>query len=85
MGASGSELWVHGELARRSRDPRVETNVPECGGTTPDGIAGNDQPWVLGFDTSRSGDMLDGLVSHFDGGALDALQISGVRRNFLQP
>jgi hypothetical protein len=85
FGAPGSELWVDGKLALRTGDPRIETVVPECGGSTPDGIAGNEQPWVLGFDTSRSGDALDGLLQHFDGGALDALQISAVRRNFSKP
>jgi hypothetical protein len=85
FGAAGSELWVDHKLATRTGDPRIETVVPECGGTTPDGIAGNEQPWVLGFDTSRSGDVLDGLLQHFDGGALDALQISPVRRDFSKP
>jgi hypothetical protein len=85
FGAPGSELFVDGQLATRTGDPRVETIVPECGGSTPDGVAGNEQPWVLGFDASRSGDMLDGLLSHFSGGALDALQISAVRRNFQRP
>ncbi len=82
FGAAGSELWVDRKLATRTGDPRIDTVVPACGGTTPDGIAGNEQPWVLGFDTSRSGAVLDGLVQHFDGGALDALQISAVRRDF---
>ncbi len=85
FGATGSELWVDHQRAARTGDPRIETVVPECGGTTPDGIAGNEQPWVLGFDTSRSGDRLDGLLQHFDGGALDALQISAVRRDFSKP
>jgi hypothetical protein len=85
FGAPGSELWVDGKLSLRTGDPRIETIVPECGGTTTDGIAGNEQPWVLGFDTSRSGDALDGLLQHFDGGALDALQISPVRRDFSKP
>ncbi len=85
FGAAGSELWVDRKLATRTGDPRIETIVPECGGITPDGIAGNQQPWVLGFDTSRSGDVLEGLLQHFDGGALDALQISAVRRDFSKP
>lgn len=85
FGPLGSELWVDRKLALRTGDPRVETVVPECGGTTYDGIAGNEQPWVLGFDTSRSGDMLDGLLQHFDEGAIDALQISAERRNFQAP
>ena len=83
--APGSELYVDGRLATRTGDSRVETVVPECGGSTTEGLSGNDQPWVLGFDTSRSGDMLDGLVSHFSGGAMDALQISAVRRDFASP
>ncbi len=85
FGAPGSELFIDGALATRTGDPRVETVVPECGGTTTDGIAGNEQPWVLGFDTSRSGDALDGLLQHFSGGALDALQLSAVRRDFARP
>ncbi len=85
FGAGGSELWVDRKRAARTGDPRIATVVPACGGTTPDGIAGNEQPWVLGFDTSRSGDVLDGLLQHFDGGALDALQISGVQRDFSKP
>ena len=85
FGAPGSELWVDGVLAARTGDPRIETIVPECGTTTNDGIAGNEQPWVLGYDTSRSGDALDGLLQHFDGGAIDALQISLGRRDFQRP
>ena len=85
FGPPGSELYVDGKLAARSGDSRVETVVPECGGSTNDGIAGNEQPWVLGFDTSRSGDMLDGLLQHFSAGAIDALQISAVRRDFQAP
>ena len=85
FGPPGSELYVDGQLAARTGDSRVETVIPECGGSTTEGLSGNEQPWVLGFDTSRSGDMLDGLVSHFSGGAVDALQISAVRRNFAMP
>lgn len=85
FGPPGSELYVDGQLAARTGDSRVETVIPECGGSTVEGLAGNEQPWVLGFDTSRSGDILDGLLSHFSGGALDALQISAVRRNFQEP
>lgn len=85
FGDAGSELWVEGVLGTRIGDPRIETIVPECGSSTTDGIAGNEQPWVLGFDTSRSGDALDGLLHHFSGGAIDALQISAVRRDFSKP
>ena len=85
FGAPGTELYVDGQLATRTGDPRVETVVPECGGTTTDGIAGNEQPWVLGYDTSRSGDALDGLIQHFDQGCLDAFSISAARRDFQAP
>jgi hypothetical protein len=85
FGAPGSELYVDGQLATRTGDSRVETVVPECGGTTSEGIAGNEQPWVLGFDTSRVEDELQGLLSHFTGGAVDAFQISAVRRDFRAP
>ena len=85
FGGAGSELWVEGVLGTRTGDPRIETIVPECGTTTTDGIAGNEQPWVLGFDTSRSATALDGLLQHFSGGAIDALQISAVRRDFSKP
>jgi hypothetical protein len=85
FGPPGSELYVDGQLATRTGDSRVETVVPECGGTTSEGIAGNEQPWILGFDTSRLGDGLEGLLSHFTGGAIDAFQISAARRDFRAP
>jgi hypothetical protein len=82
FGPEGTELYVDGELAVRMGDSEIPTVVPTCGADTTGGTFGNDLPWALGFDTSRSSSPLQDLLSHFSGGALDAFRVSSVRRTF---
>jgi hypothetical protein len=82
FGPEGTELYVNAELAVRMGDTGVPTVVPTCGADTTGGTFGNDLPWALGFDTSRSSAPLQDLLFHFSGGALDAFRVSNVRRSF---
>jgi Concanavalin A-like lectin/glucanases superfamily len=84
FGPEGTELYVNGELAVRMGDTGVPTVVPPCGADTKGGTFGNDLPWALGFDSSRSSAPLQDLLFHLSGGALAAFRVSNVRRTFGQ-
>jgi len=85
FGPPGTELFVDGRLASRLGAPGVPTIVPDCGADTPGGIAGNDLPWRLGYDSTRADASGAGVLYHFSNGAIDELVISRTRRNFAAP
>lgn len=84
FGAEGFDLLVDGVRATRTQpivlDPTMDEEIA-CGGGSLLGIAGNDNPWVLGASSHHSmegtGDPVD---SFFRGGAIDHLRISSIRR-----
>ena len=88
FGPEGFELWVDGTRATYTEDIVVNPgstppNVTRCGGGTVRGIAGNDNPWVLG---ASSGGSMEGSAEptngHFRGGAIDHLRVASDRREF---
>jgi len=84
LGPPDMELYVDGvRQESTARFPLTETIVYECGTPTASGISGNDNPWTIG---ASSGGSVEGeaqpVGGFLDGGAVDQLRISRVRRAF---
>ena len=81
FGPPGLELFVDGERATRQQPTRfVGFDIP-CGTDSPRGISGNQNPWLLGADSSQSSEGSAEFVRGFLlGGAVDHLVIRSARR-----
>jgi hypothetical protein len=82
FGQAGTELYVDGVLGTRT-DMFTAFNVAyTCGvGDTRLGLAGNDNPWVVGvLQVASTEGQADALRDYFDDGAIDQLRISSTRR-----
>jgi len=84
LGPPRAELFLDG-VRGTTQQPvviLVDQNF-NCNTKHDEGIAGNDQPWVLGADNSLSADGETGDArSFFAGGAIDQVRVSRVRRDF---
>ncbi|MEQ8279247.1 MAG: LamG-like jellyroll fold domain-containing protein [Deltaproteobacteria bacterium] len=87
FGPGGLELYVDGDSSLQFgfvgyRGSNCNDNV-NCGGITNGGMAGNNDPLVIGATSEdSSAGTTDDLDDPFRGGRLDALRISSARRNF---
>ncbi len=87
FGPGGLELYVDGDASLQFglvgyRGANCNDNVT-CGGVTNGGMAGNNDPIVIGATSEDSeAGSTDELDDPFRGGRLDALRISSARRNF---
>lgn len=90
---TGLQLFINGSQHKRTGDVMTAAHalatkclrVETCDKTIDKGIAGNDNPWVIGAVTKFS---IDGGATpvHFSlGGAIDDLRISSVTREFTPP
>lgn len=89
FGAAGFELWVNGQRATRTDEvvfesPTFARTVWPCGGSLTIGLAGNDNPWILGVNGARTD---EGALTPIAGewlreGAIDHFRVSRVRRDF---
>jgi len=84
FGVPHAELYVDGKLAQETAKvatrfgSKIETNA--CGVTGPAGIAGNQNPWVIGALNSRSADGTINSPHSALAGAIDNLLISRARQ-----
>lgn len=80
FGAPDLELFVDG-VAAAGTTTTYSNAARTCGGAAfTDGIAGNDNPWVVGFSALGSEEGSDLPVSRPLGTAVDELRLSSVRR-----
>jgi len=81
-GSGGLQLYVDGKLASRTADIVCGTSTTSCGSSTGEGIAGNDNPWVVGGSIwSSSEGTADPVTLPLDG-KVDSFRISKARRTF---
>jgi hypothetical protein len=81
FGAGALQLFVDGAEATRSDLQRCSFDL-QCGTSTDNGIAGNDNPWVLGASSGSSDEGQAEPVSASFDGAIDSFRVSSVRRAF---
>lgn len=79
-GAKRIALCVNGEPVDRRSGGLAVTPEANCGVDTPGGIAGNDEPWVIGANAAASEPSSDAPAYGGLGGAIASLRISGSRR-----
>lgn len=86
FGPAGVELLVDGAPATHAQ-PISCSGIQEiaCGSGANVGIAGNDNPWVLGGLSWTSADGAAEPVTHAMAGHVDALRISNAPRSFSAP
>lgn len=83
LGPPAVELYIDGELGTNSVDLVAGDVRFQCGDETSRGIAGNNNPWVLGASNARSDDgAADPISAPMRGGAIDHLLISSERTDF---
>ena len=84
FGAPRAELYVDGVLGTTDQAVTIlGTGNFNCNTSHPEGIDGDDLPWVFGAENTSSDDgETDGAAGFFEGGAIDQVRISGVRRDF---
>lgn len=81
FGTGGLQLFVDGSEASRTDLQKCSFDL-QCGTTTNKGIAGNDNPWVLGASSGSSNEgQATPVAASFDG-AIDSFRVSSVRRVF---
>jgi hypothetical protein len=81
-GNGGLKLYVDGKLAARTTDIVCGTSTTSCGSSTSNGIAGNDNPWVVGGSIWTSSEGTADPVTLPLNGKVDSFRISKVRRTF---
>jgi len=82
FGPGGLALYIDGVEATRSETLKSCTFQLQCGTSGDQGLAGNDNPWVLGASSSGSVEgQATPVVYPFDG-AIDSFRVSSVRRAF---
>lgn len=79
-GAQRITLCVDGEPVDRRSGGLAVTADSNCGVDTPGGLAGNDEPWVIGANAAASEPSSDAPAYGGLGGAIASLRISGIRR-----
>ena len=82
FGAGGLQLYVDGKRATRTTKLVCGTNEHACGGSSSGGIAGNENPWVVGASAGTSAEGLATPVTNQLVGAIDNLRISKQRRKY---
>jgi hypothetical protein len=87
FGAAGFELWIDGAIQNRATPVGLIgqncSQTVNCGDAATGGLAGNDNPWILGASADGSVEGQGSPLSlPFRDGLLDAFRISDVRRSF---
>lgn len=79
LGPPDLEMYVDGVLADEAT---ADAGAITCGGAMTTGIAGNDNPFVVGFSVGTSGEGSDVPVTLPLDGAVDEIRLSRVRRSY---
>ena len=82
FGTGGLQLFVDGVVAKRTDQVIAKSLTLTCGTSSNLGIAGNDNPWVLGASTHQSVEGTATPTSYPFDGAIDSFRISKARRAF---
>jgi hypothetical protein len=84
FGPPRNELWIDGQPQAGTGSVRFgATNTHDCGPVATGGIAGNNNPWVVGASShgSEEGES-EALLAPLTGVSLDHLRISSIRRDY---